>query len=58
MLPNDDFQVSYHPGTILSLRHFKEGAQKSVISQLLGILESNREPENLGEFDRQAMEML
>ena len=32
--------------------------EASVISQLLGILESNREAENLGEFDRPAMEML
>ena len=29
-----------------------ENFEASVISQLLGILESNREPQNLGEFDR------
>ena len=41
MLSNADVKVSYHPGTILSLRHFKEGSQKIVISQLLRILGSN-----------------
>ena len=34
-----------------------EKFEARVISQLLGILESNREPQNLGEFDR-PMEML
>ena len=29
-----------------------ENFEASVISQLLGILESNSEPQNLGEFDR------
>ena len=53
MLSNADVKVSYHPGTILSLRHFKEGAQKMVISQLLRILGSNiRNHKIWGEFDR------